>query len=96
MEDAAQKQQKRIMKDGTHTYQTHGVCARTITFTAKDGKIYDIQFNGGCNGNLKMISKLLDGMAAEEINAAYHEEAIKAQIVAAHTKLEYTKLHKNS
>ena len=57
------------MKDGTHTYQTHGVCARTITFTAKDGKIYDIQFNGGCNGNLKMISKLLDGMTAEEINA---------------------------
>lgn len=57
------------MKDGTHTYQTHGVCARTITFTAKDGKIHDIQFNGGCNGNLKMISKLLDGMTAEEINA---------------------------
>ncbi len=36
----------------------------------------------------------LIGVVAEEINPAYHEEAIKAQIVASHTKLEYTKLHK--
>lgn len=57
------------MKDGIHTYRTHGVCARTITFTARDGKNFDIHFDGGCNGNLKMISKLLDGMTAEEINS---------------------------
>ena len=52
------------------------------------------------NASSKNITELslkdyLIGVAAEEINAAYHEEAIKAQIVAAHTKLEYTKLHKN-
>ncbi|MBR5202517.1 MAG: stage II sporulation protein D [Clostridia bacterium] len=52
------------------------------------------------NANSKNITELslkdyLIGVASEEINAAYHEEAIKAQIVAAHTKLEYTKLHKN-
>lgn len=56
------------MKDGFHTYTTHGTCARTITFTSKDNKISGIKFEGGCNGNLKMISKLLDGMSAEEIN----------------------------
>ena len=56
-----------MITDGTHTYQTKGSCARTITYTAKEGKIYDIQFNGGCNGNLKMLSKLLEGMDAEEI-----------------------------
>lgn len=40
------------------------------------------------------IRDYLIGVVAAEINPAYHEEAIKAQAVAAHTKLEYTKLHK--
>lgn len=40
------------------------------------------------------LREYLIGVVAEEINPAYHEEAIKAQVVAAHTKLEYTKLHK--
>lgn len=52
------------------------------------------------NASSKNITELnlkdyLIGVVAEEVNAAYHEEAIKAQVVAAHTKLEYTKLHKN-
>lgn len=52
------------------------------------------------NANSKNITELsledyLIGVIAEEVNAAYHEEAIKAQIIAAHTKLEYTKNHKN-
>ncbi len=40
------------------------------------------------------LREYLIGVVAAEVNPAYHEEAIKAQIVAAHTKLEYTKLHK--
>lgn len=40
------------------------------------------------------LEDYLIGVVAAEINPAYHEEAIKAQVVAAHTKLEYTKLHK--
>ncbi len=52
------------------------------------------------NASSKNITELslkdyLIGVIAEEVNAAYHEEAIKAQVVAAHTKLEYTKTHKN-
>ena len=51
------------------TYKTQGVCARTITFDkAEDGTITNISFIGGCNGNLKAISKLLDGKKAEEIH----------------------------
>ena len=51
------------------TYKTQGVCARSITFTKNDdGTITNISFDGGCNGNLKAISKLCDGMTAEEIN----------------------------
>lgn len=52
----------------TITYKTQGVCAQTITFDkADDGTITNISFVGGCNGNLKAISKLCDGMKAEEI-----------------------------
>ena len=48
------------------------------------------------SNNITEISlrEYLIGVVAAEINPAYHEEAIKAQIVAAHTKLEYTKAHK--
>jgi uncharacterized protein (TIGR03905 family) len=51
------------------TYKTSGVCSRAIHFTKNDnGTITNISFEGGCNGNLKAISKLCDGMTAEEIN----------------------------
>ena len=52
------------------TYKTQGVCARSITFDKDEsGKITNISFEGGCNGNLKAISKLCDGMTADEIAA---------------------------
>ena len=52
------------------TFKTHGTCARTIRFTkGDDGRITDIVFTGGCNGNLKAVAKLCDGMTAEEIAA---------------------------
>ena len=51
-------------------YKTQGTCARSITFDKdENGKITNISFEGGCNGNLKAISKLCDGMKAEEIVA---------------------------
>ena len=52
------------------TYKTQGTCARSITFTKNDdGTITNISFEGGCDGNLKAISKLCNGMKAEEIIA---------------------------
>lgn len=53
----------------TKTYKTKDTCASMITFDkADDGTITNISFTGGCNGNLKAISKLLDGKKAEEIH----------------------------
>lgn len=50
-------------------YKTHGTCAREIHFTrTDDGRITNVSFDGGCNGNLKAISKLVDGMTPEEIS----------------------------
>ncbi|HBG66930.1 MAG TPA: TIGR03905 family TSCPD domain-containing protein [Treponema sp.] len=52
------------------TYMTQGTCAKAIHFTrSDDGRISGIRFDGGCNGNLKAISKLCEGMTAAEIAA---------------------------
>lgn len=51
-------------------FKTQGTCARTICFTKDDdGRITNIVFTGGCNGSLKAVAKLCDGMTAEDIAA---------------------------
>ena len=53
-----------------HEYQTENTCATTIIFDKdENGVVTNIKFIGGCNGNLKAISKLVDGWKAEEIAA---------------------------
>lgn len=51
----------------TCQYETSGVCSRKISFDLEDDKIYNIHFEGGCPGNLKMLSKILDGWDANKI-----------------------------
>ena len=51
----------------THDFRTRGVCAAKITFDLNDGIVSNVQFMGGCNGNLKGISKLVEGMKAEDV-----------------------------
>ena len=48
-------------------YQTKGTCSQQISFDLKDGKIYNVKFYGGCNGNLKGISRLVEGMEADKV-----------------------------
>ena len=51
-----------------YTYNTTGTCSQRIDFDMdEDNKVTNISFLGGCNGNLKAISKLVDGWTAEEI-----------------------------
>ena len=45
-------------------YTPKGVCANHISFGIDDGKLHDVKFEGGCNGNLKAIGKLVEGMEA--------------------------------
>ena len=52
-----------------YTYRTTGTCASTISFDIDGNVISGISFMGGCNGNLKAISKLCDGMTVEEIES---------------------------
>lgn len=48
-----------------YTIQTNNVCARQISFSIEDGKLYNIKFSGGCPGNTLAIGKLLEGTKAQ-------------------------------
>ncbi len=52
-----------------YKYRTRGVCPMEINFTLNGDVVTDISFLGGCNGNLKAISKLCDGMTVGEIES---------------------------
>lgn len=47
-------------------YKPKGVCSREITFDIEDGVIKNVKFSGGCSGNTQGISRLIEGMPAEE------------------------------
>ena len=49
-----------------YTYKTRGVCSRKITFSVEDGKVHGVAFDGGCNGNGKGVSALVEGMDVDE------------------------------
>ena len=59
-----------------YTYRVHGVCSTQVSFAIEeDGTIRNIQFTGGCPGNLKAVGKLAEGMEAARV----------AQILAGNT-----------
>lgn len=49
-----------------YTYKTSGTCSRAISFEIEEGKVKNVSFQGGCNGNLKGISALVEGMDAAD------------------------------
>ena len=52
-----------------YRYTTQGTCSREITFEVENGKVKNVQFFGGCNGNLKGIGALVEGMDIDEVIA---------------------------
>ncbi len=50
-----------------YSYRTRGVCSMQINFDLDGDVVSNVEFIGGCNGNLKAISKLVNGMTVEQI-----------------------------
>lgn len=48
-------------------FKTRGVCAKEINFSIDSGIIKKVSFTGGCNGNLKGMGLLLEGMKVEDV-----------------------------
>ena len=51
----------------TYSYETSGTCSSRINFELSDGKIHRLSFENGCNGNLKALGILAEGMDAAEL-----------------------------
>lgn len=52
-----------------YTYRTKGVCSREINIELDGDTITHVDFVGGCNGNLKAISKLIEGKKVDDVAA---------------------------
>lgn len=48
-------------------YKTENTCSQLISFDLEGDAVKNITFLGGCNGNLKAVAKLVDGMTVDEI-----------------------------
>ena len=52
-----------------YNFKPQNVCPVQISFDIEGDTVSNISFTGGCNGNLKAISKLLDGMSVDYIES---------------------------
>lgn len=52
-----------------YSYKTQGTCSTQIDFEIEDNIIHNVKFMGGCNGNLKAVGKLVEGMRAQDVIA---------------------------
>lgn len=52
-----------------YEYKTKGTCSQRIFFDVENGKVKNVQFVGGCNGNLKGIAALVEGMDVADVIA---------------------------
>ena len=48
-------------------YRTKGTCSSRILFEIEDGKLHNVQYIGGCNGNLQGVSRLVEGMDVDAV-----------------------------
>lgn len=52
-----------------YSFKTKGVCSQEIYFDLDGDRVGNVEFIGGCNGNLKAIGKLVKGMKTEDVIA---------------------------
>ena len=52
-----------------YDYVTESTCSKLISLDMEDGIVHNVVFTGGCNGNLKAIPILVEGMSADEVIA---------------------------
>ena len=50
-----------------YNYKTNGTCSTNISFRVEDNKVYDVKYERGCPGNLKAISKLVEGRDIDDV-----------------------------
>lgn len=55
-----------------YSFKPSGVCSTRIEFDIENGKVSNVVYQGGCNGNLQAISRLVEGMDADKLVETLH------------------------
>lgn len=50
-----------------YSYETENTCSSIIDFDLDEGIVKNVEFTGGCNGNLQAVVRLVEGMKAEDV-----------------------------
>lgn len=50
-----------------YMYQTQGTCSRQIRVELEGAVVKNVVFYGGCDGNLKAIPKLVEGLTVDQV-----------------------------
>lgn len=53
--------------DGAEVFVPEKVCAKAIRYVVEDNKLSHVSFTGGCDGNLKALSVLMEGMPVDDV-----------------------------
>lgn len=71
-------------------YKTNGTCSVAINFDVIDNKLHNVSYEGGCNGNLQGIGRLVEGMEIDDaisklkgIRCGYKETSCPDQLAKA-------------
>ena len=48
-------------------YRTQGTCARLISLDLDGEQVRNVKFQGGCDGNLKAIPRLVEGLTVDQV-----------------------------
>ena len=52
-----------------YDYKTENTCSQLISMDLDGNIVHNVSFTGGCNGNLKAIPRLIEGLTVEEIES---------------------------
>ena len=55
----------------SYAYKTKGTCSTLIELELDGNVVHNVKFTGGCNGNLKGISKIVEGMTVEQVKEKF-------------------------
>lgn len=50
-----------------HVFSPKGVCSSGLEFELDGDIVKNVSFHGGCNGNLKAIAALVEGMSVQDV-----------------------------
>lgn len=55
-----------------YVHTNRGTCSSQVSFDIENGILHNVKYIGGCNGNLKALGALVEGMRVEDVIEKLH------------------------